>query len=321
MSHNPFHADAAVRDRIAKLTVERGDAVHAALREALGAPNGRHAENAGGVIDGDVAREIAGRNDISPDELMLLALDVARAFAHPPISDFYVGAVGREAGSGNLVLGGNLEFPGTHIGNTVHGEGFVFCRAFSRGTAIETLAIGEAHPCAHCRQFLSEFAATASLTLIDPLGHRLTMSQLYPWPFDPAYLGARGVVPGEVRQPELTLAADAGAGLDPGLTARLVEAGRRAYVPYGKSPAALVLTTHGGASFAGAAIESVAFNPTLSPFQTAMIDLAAHGYAASDIAAATIATAPAAAVDYVRQTAAGLAAAAPAVELRTLAWA
>ena len=28
--------------------------------------------------------------------------------------------------------------------------------------------------------------------LIDPLGHRLTMAELYPWPFDPGYLGEPG---------------------------------------------------------------------------------------------------------------------------------
>ncbi len=38
----------------------------------------------------------------------MLALSAAREIAHPPISDFHVGAVGLETETGNLVLGGNV---------------------------------------------------------------------------------------------------------------------------------------------------------------------------------------------------------------------
>jgi len=126
----------------------------------------------------------------------------------------------------------------------VHGEGFVFARAFSRGTAVKTICIGEAHPCAHCRQFLSEFAASGDLTLIDPLGHRLTMADLYPWPFDPGYLGQTGIVAGRIYQPDLVLAPN---DLPPSQAARLTALGRRAYVPYGKSPATILLIRSDGA--------------------------------------------------------------------------
>ena len=173
-------------------------AVREAVVRGLAASRRGVADNVGGVLPANRADEIMRGFDLSADELLLLSLKCAETFARPPVSGFFVGAVGREAETGHVVFGGNLEFPGGHIGNSVHGEGFVFARAFSRGTAIETLALGEAHPCAHCRQFLTEFAATDNLTLIDPLGHRLKMADLYPWPFDPAYLGERGSVAGEV---------------------------------------------------------------------------------------------------------------------------
>jgi len=75
-----------------------------------------------------------------------------------------------------------------------------------------------------------------------------------------------------------------------------------------------------GAVVGGAAIESVSFNPTISPLQAAMIDLFAHGYATSDIVAATVAT-RSGPVDYVRHARDLLSVVAPGVVLTEVAWA
>lgn len=320
MSVNPFSADAAVREHLARLDRERGDAIRGEIRNALGQGHRDPAENLGGIVDARVVARMCAAHGITVEQLMLLSLRVAEHYSHPEVSNFTVGAVGLEAETGNLVLGGNLEFTGAHIGNTVHGEGFVFTRAFSRGTSIKTIAIGEAHPCAHCRQYLSEFAATANLTLIDPLGHRLTMAQLFPWPFDPNYLGETGIVAGAVPYPTLELQ-PSGNLVDATTAVRLTDHGRRSYTPYGKSPAALVLTLSDGNLVGGSAIESVAFNPTISPSQSAMVNLVAHGYGGGDIAVAVIATVDGARVDYILPTADALTAIAPSVSLRQLKWA
>jgi cytidine deaminase len=251
------------------------------------------------------------------EELMLLALGPARTIARPPISGFYVGAVGLERETGNLILGGNVEFPGTHLGFTIHGEGFVFTRAASRGTTIESIAIGEAHPCAHCRQYISEFAASGELTLIDPLGHRLTMEQLYPWPFDPDYLGEKGAV---ARAFDGTL--DLAANDWPATIAdRLLDAGRRAHAPYSKCPGAVVLALSDGQMVSGFSIESVAFNPTMGPLQAAMINLIAHGYEAADIAEAALGTRLGGNVDYSLSVTELLGKLAPHAPLNILGWA
>ncbi len=319
MSLNPFSADPAIRSRFERLDAAVGPAVREAVRAGLARTRGDVAGNNGGILLHHEVDEIRESHGLSDDELLLLSRTVAEGFAQPPISDFHVGAVGLEAETGNLIFGGNLEFVGAHIGNTVHGEGFVYARAFSRGTSVKTICIGEAHPCAHCRQFLSEFAATRELTLIDPLGHRLSMSQLYPWPFDPGYLSQPGIVAGEMRHPGLELKAP-GKLVSDDVAAKLTEIGRHSYTPYGKSPAALVLTLKDGTLIGGAAIESVSFNPTMSPLQAAMIDLYAHGYGGSDIAAAVIATAEGAKVDYILYTVDALAAVAPGISLRMLKW-
>jgi cytidine deaminase len=319
VSVNPFSADAAVAEHLARLDRERGDAIRGEVRAALGHDHRDPAGNMGGIVSAEVVGRICAAHGITVEQLMLLSLRVAELYSHPEVSSFTVGAIGLEAETGNLVLGGNLEFTRAHIGTTVHGEGFVFTRAFTRGTSIKTIAIGEAHPCAHCRQYLSEFAATANLTLIDPLGHRLTMAQLYPWPFDPKYLGETGIIAGAVPYPALELE-PFGNLVGTATAACLTEYGRRSYTPYGKSPAALVLTLSDGNLVGGSAIESVAFNPTISPLQSAMIHLVAHGYSGGDIKAAVIATVDGARVDYILPTVDALAAIAPGIELRMLKW-
>lgn len=317
MSLNPFSADPAFRAHIESLIASRGDEIRAAAEPLIEQGASALPANLGGVLPAEAVTALVDKFALrGPRDLMLVLLDRARDFAHPPISNFFVGAVGLEAETGNLVLGGNVEFPGTHLGFTLHGEGFVFTRAYSRGTSISTIAIGEAHPCAHCRQYLSEFAATRTLRLIDPLGHDLSMSQLYPWPFDPDYLGEQGAVPGKVNWPDLRLSAD----LSDTIIARLLETGSRAHAPYSKAPAALVLELADGNMVTGLPIESVAFNPTIQPVQSALVDLLAHGYDYAAITRATLATTSGGPVDYGRSTAKLLGSVAPHAHFTHVEW-
>jgi cytidine deaminase len=294
VSLNPFSADPAIRLRQEHLAQAIGTALAADIRGLLSASAPRSGGNDGGVLLKQQADALVARYALADvEELMLLALEPAKGFAQPPISSFFVGAVGLERETGNLILGGNMEFPGTHLGYTVHGEGFVMTRAASRGTTISHLAIGEAHPCAHCRQYLSEFAATRDMILIDPLGHRLSMAQLYPWPFDPDYLGEAGYIPG-TKTPRALAANDL-----PAATAHaLLDAAERAHAPYSKCPGAVVFTLSDGSLVSGFAIESVAFNPTMGPLQAALINLAANGHDGGDIASAALATRLDGDVDY-----------------------
>jgi len=317
MSHNPFRADPEIATRLSELGALVGGDIASEIAQLAARRARRPDQNQGGVILKDEAEALIVSYGLAGvEELMLLAVPAARRIARPPISDFFVGAVGLERETGNLILGGNVEFPGTHLGFTIHGEGFVFTRAASRGTTIETLAIGEAHPCAHCRQYLSEFAATRDMVLIDPLGHRLTMAELYPWPFDPGYLGEAGYVPGHFSGLDLGPHA-----LPSAIADRLIDAGRRAHAPYSGCPGAVVLALNDGQMVAGFSIESVAYNPTMGPMQAAMIDLIAHGYEAADIAAAALGTRLNDDVDYSLSVAELLGRLAPAAPLSIVGWA
>lgn len=318
MSLNPFTADPAVKERLDAEFAEKGAAITVAI-EALIAGRQRDAsDNLGGVIPKEEADSLVTWFDLSSIEsLLLFLLPHAQKLARPPISGFTVGAVGLTA-AGDVIMGGNLEFPGTHLGMTIHGEGFVFSRAFSRGSPVTIIATGEAHPCGHCRQFMSEFAATGDLLLIDPMGHRLRMSDLYPWPFDPAYLGETGAVPGTNYWPDLLIE---GGGLDPELAARLLWAGKRSYAPYSKGPAAVVLTLADGNYLTGSTIESVAYNPTIGPLQAALIELFAHGFGFGDVVEATLAAHQGGAVDYAPATVDAIERLMPGVSFKFVRWA
>jgi cytidine deaminase len=296
MSHNPFSISS---ERLAALCD------HARSLAVDGIISAQDAEK---LV---LAHGLAGIRD-----LMLLLLDVAKSYAQPPISNFFVGAVGLESPSGDLILGGNVEFPGTHLAYTLHGEGFVATRAFNRGADLAVIAIGEAHPCAHCRQYLSEFAASRSLELIDPLGHTLTLAQLYPWPFDPDCLGEPGAVPAQNPHPELALAAD----LQGPVADALVAAARHAHAPYSKCPGAIVLELSDGRLISGASVESVAFNPTVGPLQAALVELLAAGRPYSDIVSATLGTVLGGAVDYSASTCELLGKIAPDAPLSVVGW-
>ncbi|MDB5535494.1 MAG: hypothetical protein JWP26_2952 [Devosia sp.] len=318
MSVNPFQADPHIVERLARIAPEVVQTIGHRAAAAIAANNDALGANMGGVLSAaDAASLVAEFGLDGVRELMLLLLEPAKAYARPPISNFFVGAVGLEAQTGNLILGGNVEFPGTHLGTTLHGEGFVATRAFSRGTDLAAIAIGEAHPCAHCRQYLSEFAASRDLELIDPLGHVLTMAQLYPWPFDPDYLGERGAVAGLSNWPGLQLARS---DLAVDVVPALLQAGARAYAPYSQCPGAVVLDLADGKRITGASIESVSFNPTIPPLQAALIDLLAHGYGYDDIREVTLGTVLAGHVDYARSTAELLDRVAPDADLTISGW-
>ena len=304
VSHNPFHADPGIPIRLQRLPVEH---LRALTKEA--ALRTQH-----GVLTAADSVDLVQRFGLAgiPD-LMLHLLPQARALARPPISGFHVGAVGLKSPTGHLLFGHNVEFPGTHLGFTLHGEGFLATRAFNRGTRLAMIALDEAHPCAHCRQYLSEFAGREALTLIDPLGHSLTLEQLYPWPFDPTYLGQAGAVGGEVNWPTLTPNA-------PGMEDALLQAGRRAHTPYSRCPSAVLLGLADGTSVTGSTVESVAFNPTVGPLQSALVEVLARGHDYSAIRTATLAQVTGGAVDFAPSTVELLSRIAPQADLTVLGW-
>ena len=269
----PYRADETVAHRLAELTARIGPAVEASVTKLVAASAERADRLAVATVTAaDVARLVEKHGLASAREVALLSLAVAGAMAHAPISGYRVAAIGIEAETGDLVLGANLEFPGAELASTIHAEGFVSLRVRRRGHTLETLAVREAHPCAHCRQTLAEADASDGLEIIDLLGHALTLAELYPWPFRPAVLGVAGDQPGRAQWPALTFTSDSP---PEDVAELLLEAGSHAHAPYSRSPSAAVLRLRSGRLLAAGSVESVALNPSITALQAALVEVAA----------------------------------------------
>jgi cytidine deaminase len=258
------------------------------------------------------------------EALMLALLPRAQGLARPPISDFRVGAIGREMETGALLLGANVEFPGADLGETIHAEQFLFSRAYHRGATLDLIAVS-ARPCGHCRQFMTEFAGRDRLTILCLRGHpdddaaadRLTLDQMLPWNFSPADLGEAGATATSDRPLPVIVS---GADTEPAVMEALRQAGKRAHAPYSRSPSAVLLRLKDGTVVTGSAIENAAYNPGLRPIQAALVNLIADGGAYQDITFAVLGSEAAGKIDHGPATARLLRLLAPHARFETVTW-
>ena len=204
------------------------------------------------------------------EEFLMQQVPIARTFARPPVSDYYVG-VAALGGSGNVYLGVNLEFAGFPLSQSVHGEQFAITMARNFGeTKVVAMAMSAA-PCGHCRQFLNEIGEDMILILPSGKGH---LSSFLPDAFGPHDLGLEGgllelIIVGA---DEWTLVGQAKA------------AAKRSYAPYTFRKAGVAIGTKDGSCFTGSYLENAAYNPSLPPLQAALIELVAHGKLYEEIA-------------------------------------
>ncbi|MEM6368105.1 MAG: hypothetical protein AAF851_07345 [Myxococcota bacterium] len=191
----------------------------------------------------------------SPKTLML----EARRRARPDRSGFRVGAVALDA-QGDAHLGFNLEFGS--LGSTVHAEQCALVSAYESGpTQIESLWV-DAAPCGHCRQFILEFG--------DPWlhfeGRRTRASALLPQAFSPkALTGSPSPLAkarSEAPPPSLELEALA------------QWAAQTSHHPYTRVPSGLAAVLNDGTLMTARVLESVAFNPSVTPLASLLIQLA-----------------------------------------------
>jgi len=234
----------------------------------------------------------------------------ARRFADPPISNFAVGAALLGAATGRVYLGGNIEFPGAAISQSIHAEQAAFANAWHAGeTGIAALAV-TAMPCGHCRQFLFETLAPKTRGFAVAVGRRrLPLSELLPHAFGPGDLGGTH---GSMDAPPARLAAAGDA-----LAQAALGAACASYAPHTRGHAGLALELADGSAFAGRYAENAAYNPGLPPLQSALVLRHLAGKSGARIVRAVLVVAPAA-IDHIRQAQSLLAAVAPGVALETV---
>jgi cytidine deaminase len=92
---------------------------------------------------------------LDEDALAFALLPLAAACARADLSHFNVGAIARGV-SGTWYFGGNMEFLGATMQQTVHAEQSAISHAWLRGEKALSAITVNYTPCGHCRQFMNE---------------------------------------------------------------------------------------------------------------------------------------------------------------------
>ncbi len=197
------------------------------------------------------------------DRAIVDLLPAAREFSRAAVSGFAVGAVCL-GGSGRAYLGANMEFPEASPNFTIHAEQAAVVNAWLHGESSISLLAVSAAPCGLCRQFLQELHCRKSLKILLPHREPIALEDLLPMAFE--LDSDQG---GSLMAPSLPWVFSAPP--QRGLAKEALKAAQRSYSPYTASPAGAALQCRSGRTFAGALVESGAYNPGLSPLQTALI--------------------------------------------------
>ena len=205
------------------------------------------------------------------DALMIEMLPAASAFSRPPLSNFKVGAVARGT-SGSLYLGANIEVPGNGLYQAVHAEQSAVANAFTHEErGIEAIAVTAA-PCGHCRQFLNEIANGGAIRIVVSNQPEQTLAQLLPASFGPKDLGIEAAMLAH-ESARLRLVS----GSTDAVANAALKAAARAYAPHTKALSGCAVQTESGKLYAGSYLENAAFNPSLPPLQTALVNVVLAG--------------------------------------------
>jgi cytidine deaminase len=227
-------------------------------------------------------RAAASEAHISSEQLMIKLLPVAQQFAVVPISKYRVGAVSRGV-SNSLYLGANMEFAGEALSFCTHGEQAATVNAWAHGEeGISALAITDP-PCGYCRQFLFELTTSSVLEILLPGRSPARLESLLPLAFGPRDLGLRGGMMERISNGLLLERHTS----DPVVQAALAAA-NRSYAPYTRGCAGVALAVHNGRVFAGLYAENAAYNPSISPMESALAHLNLCGVSCDAITRAVV---------------------------------
>jgi cytidine deaminase len=236
-----------------------------------------------GVLSAETVGRILGASQPDISALMMQLLPVAKLYAVVPVSGYQVGAVaaGMPIAGANrcsLYLGANFEFSNAALSFTAHAEQAATNNAWLCGEqGVQALAINAA-PCGYCRQFLYELVAAEKLTILlpdpnSPAGYSATpLTTLLPNAFGPGALGVKGGLM-DFALCSHTLALTNGSPADP-LIAAALQAASGSYAPYATDTsfnyAGVAVELADGSIYAGRHAENAAYNPSLSPLESAL---------------------------------------------------
>lgn len=217
---------------------------------------------------------------LDEDALAFALLPLAAACARTPVSHFNVGAIARGV-SGTWYFGGNMEFIGATMQQTVHAEQSAISHAWLRGEKSLASVTVNYTPCGHCRQFMNELNSGLSLRINLPGRNPHTLADYLPDAFGPKDLEIKTLLMDEENH-GFAVTGDA-------LVQAAITAANQSHAPYSQAPAGLALECRDGTVFSGRYAENAAFNPSLPPLQGALNLLSLNGYDYPDIQRAVLA--------------------------------
>lgn len=224
----------------------------------------------GGYMEEPAVQRLMQELGVDIGASMIMLLPLAAAYAQAPVSGFRVGAVARGMGEpGCLYFGANMEFTGQALSFCVHGEQSAVINAWHHGEdGLQALAIN-AVPCGYCRQFLNELAAAEQLEILleQKDNHEpgvKTLPGLLPLAFGPSDLGIRSHLM-EPQRHGLRIKSPSDE-----LVRAALEAADTCYAPYSKNYAGVALKGSDGRIYPGRYAENAAYNPGISPLQSAL---------------------------------------------------
>lgn len=238
--------------------------------------------NAGfqGILNPDQIRSLVEKTKLSPSELALGLLPLARSYAIAPISAFKVGAIAHGK-SGYWYFGANLELSASPIQQTIHAEQSAVANAWVHGERVISNITVSHVPCGHCRQFLSELNDSNSLYIRVPGKECMKLLDYLPYSFGPNDLNITDRLLGYYSHGYL-LQGDSMAQV-------AIHEANSSYAPYSGSHSGIALRTESGRIIGGRYAENSAFNPSLSALQVALISLNMQGLMDEKIQRAVIA--------------------------------
>jgi len=231
-----------------------------------------------GRLSAPQCSELTAKLGIDQTTLMIRLLPLAKTYAITPLSRFQVGAVAMAGARNNpdqmdLYLGANIEFMHQDLNQAIHAEQSATMNAWHSGVRIiHALAVSEL-PCGYCRQFLNEFDNNSEIIVHIPSGkdfafRAASVPDLLPDAFGPSDLGhGTGLMSRKTADRRLKLKTDS---YDQ-TVAEALSAAARSYAPYTQNFAGCAIETKTGEVYCGRNVENAAYNPGLTPLQTAIL--------------------------------------------------
>lgn len=219
-------------------------------------------------IKDDEIKKLQVKHNFDINEFLIFLLPYAAEFAKVPVSNFKVGAaaIGK---SGNIYFGSNMEFENEALSAVIHAEQSAVNNAWINGeSGINKIAVTAA-PCGYCRQFLNELTTSNELQILleyenseYPKVYKL--SELLPEAFGPHDLGiAGGLMKSENHNLEIK-------NINDELIQSALDAANNSYAPYSNNYSGVSIKLKNGLIFSGRYSENAAYNPSLSPLQSAL---------------------------------------------------